>query len=116
MKLRKGETSVAFERDKAAALHFFDLAEQEIRSRFNSLYHNADKTLDQASLKTMQYTDTLPNSNFIIHQKSPNAEGTGRKPIREFVKQFLGVKDNPAIKLQNRDQEREDSEKQKHLQ
>ncbi len=115
MQLRKEESGSAFERDKAAALHFFDLAEREIRTRFDSLYHNADKTLDAAAKKTMLYTDTLPNSDFIIHQKSPNAQGSGRKPIREFVKQFVGTKENLTVKVQtNRD--KEDNEQHKPLQ
>ncbi len=115
MQLRKDESGVAFERDKAAALHFFDLAEREIRTRFDSLYYNADKTLDDAAKKTMNYTDTLPNSDFIIHQKSPNAKGTGRKPVKEFVKQFLGgKKDTQDVKVQAK--EREENENQKHLQ
>jgi hypothetical protein len=116
MQMKKGEHGVAYERDKSSAFHFFDLAEQEIRSRFDNLYHNADKTLAEAATKAMDYTNSLPNRDFYIHQKSPNAEGSGRKPIREYIKQFLGIKDNQTIRVQNRDNEGKESELPKHLQ
>jgi acyl-CoA dehydrogenase family protein 9 len=72
-----------FERDKAAGLHFFDLAECEIHDAIRSLYDNADDTmLKAAEAARLKHGDTLPNAQFIISERSPNAKGTGRTPSR----------------------------------
>ncbi|MBX3385099.1 MAG: acyl-CoA dehydrogenase family protein [Phycisphaeraceae bacterium] len=79
-----------FERDRAAAIHFFDLAELEIRENFRACYENADDTMLAAADAALKYTDTLPNSDFTIPERSPVAKGTGRAVSQDGIKQFPG--------------------------
>lgn len=85
-----GLTDLEFQRDLAAAIHFFDLAEVEMHDRFRNLYENADDTMLLAADAAMKHNDSLPNSLFIIPERSPNATGTGRKPSQLGIKQFPG--------------------------
>lgn len=86
-----GAADLEFQRDKAAALHFFDLAELEITSAFRAGYANADETMLAAADRALAYTDTLPNKAFVIPEKSPNARGTGRVVKQDGIKQFPGA-------------------------
>ncbi len=79
-----------FQRDKAAAIHFFDLAELEIRTNWRELYENADQTMLAAADAAMKHNETLPNSDFVIPEKSPTSRGTGKTPNQEGIKQFPG--------------------------
>jgi alkylation response protein AidB-like acyl-CoA dehydrogenase len=87
-----GVGDAEFQRDKAAAVHFFDLAEREIETRFRELYLNADGTMLSAADAAMAYTAALPNSDFVIPERSPIAKGTGRVAKQEGIKQFPGEK------------------------
>ena len=88
--LRAGAEGVEFERDKAAAMHFFDMAEVAIASAFRALYENADESMRKAASAALTYSDTLPNSDFIIPERSPVAQGQGRTPNQDAIKQFPG--------------------------
>ncbi|MFG0282869.1 MAG: acyl-CoA dehydrogenase family protein [Phycisphaerales bacterium JB039] len=81
---------VEFARDRAAAEHFFDLAEQEINACFRGLYENADKSMLKSATAALKHNETLPNELFIVPEKSPVAMGTGRPPARDGVRQFPG--------------------------
>lgn len=83
-------TDAEFARDKAAALHFFDVAEVAIHQSFRELYQNADDTMLEAAAAAIKHSDTLPNSEFYIPEGSPNAKGTGKPPKQEGIKQFPG--------------------------
>jgi alkylation response protein AidB-like acyl-CoA dehydrogenase len=85
-----GAGDLEFQRDKAAALHFFDIAEVEIHTRIRELYENADDTMLAAADIALKYSETLPNSIFVIPEKSPNAKGSGRMPKQDAIKQFPG--------------------------
>ncbi len=87
-----GVGDAEFQRDKAAAVHFFDLAEREIESKFRELYLNADDTMLTAADAAMAYTASLPNSDFVIPERSPIAKGTGRHVKQDGIKQFPGEK------------------------
>jgi alkylation response protein AidB-like acyl-CoA dehydrogenase len=87
--MRSGD-GLEFERDRAAALHFFDLAECAINANFRELYENSDDTMLEAAAATLKHNDTLPNEQFYIPEKSPVARGTGRQPKQEGIKQFPG--------------------------
>lgn len=89
--IRKGESGTEFDRNKAAAFHFFDLAELAIHNAFRQLHENADDTMLTAAAAALAHSQTQPNSDFIIPERSPNARGTGRKPHNEHVKQFPGT-------------------------
>ena len=45
-----------------------------------------------AAEATIKHNDTLPNSDFIIPERSPVAQGTGHKPKQDGIKQFPGNK------------------------
>lgn len=79
-----------FERDRLAALHFLDLAECEFHHAIRSLYDNADETMLKAAEAALRHGETLPNDQFIISERSPNAKGTGRTPRQDGIKQFPG--------------------------
>jgi alkylation response protein AidB-like acyl-CoA dehydrogenase len=84
-----------FERNKAAAFHFFELAECGVHTCFRELYENPDDTMLKASSAAMKYTATLPNNEFSIPEKSPVAQGAGRIRKQEGIKQFPG--DSEAV-------------------
>ncbi len=88
--MRHGADGLEFERDRTAAIHFFDLAEKAIHCCFRELYENADETMLKAADAAMKHNDSLPNSEFAIPEKSPNAKGTGRTAKQEGIKQFPG--------------------------
>lgn len=92
MDLRKGAGGAEFERDRAAALHFFDLAELTIDRCWRELTVNADDTMRPAAEAALAYTETLPYADFILPEKSPIAMGHGRTPKQEGIKQFPGDK------------------------
>ncbi|MCC6320146.1 MAG: acyl-CoA dehydrogenase family protein [Phycisphaerales bacterium] len=77
-------------RDKAAAFHFFDLAELEILERFRACYENPDPSMFTAADAAMKYTASLPNSLFVIPERSPTAKGTGKPVKQDGIKQFPG--------------------------
>jgi hypothetical protein len=83
-----------FARDRAAAIHFLDLAEVEIRENIRSMYENADDTMLDAADAALKHCQSLPNSSFIIPERTPlpGARGTGRTPGQDGIKQFPGEK------------------------
>ncbi len=90
--VRRGGEGAEFERDRAAAKHFFDLAEESIRENFRRLYENTDDTMLAAAAAALKYSETLPNELFSIPEKSPVAAGTGRRLKQDGIKQFPGEK------------------------
>jgi hypothetical protein len=83
-------TSLEWERDRAAAIHFFDLAEVAIHTSYRALYENPDDTMLAAAAAAIKHNDTLPNDQFVVPEKSPVAQGTGRPARQEGIKQFPG--------------------------
>ena len=90
MQLRKGERGVAFERDKAAALHFLRLADLKIRENVRELSRNADASMIEAAEAQYALTDTMPNEDFYIHESSPTDKGTGKPITTNSIQQFPG--------------------------
>lgn len=88
--LRAGEDGIEFERDRAAAEYFLDLAELEIRHRFGELTANADPAMLRAADAALKHNDTLPNGDFIIPERSPVAAGSGQTPRQDGIRQFPG--------------------------
>ncbi len=88
--MRAGVNGPEGERDREAAIHFMDMAEQEIERLFSELYRNADHSMLKAADAALRHNDTLPNDLFIIPEKSPVAAGTGRPPVRDGIKLFPG--------------------------
>ncbi|MBX3361635.1 MAG: hypothetical protein KF705_09395 [Phycisphaeraceae bacterium] len=80
-----------FERDRAAAIHFLDLAECEFHANIRALYDNADETMLRAADAALKHSDAMSNNQFISPRRSPNAKGSGRTPKQD------GIQTVPAI-------------------
>ncbi len=89
--IRNGEYGPAYERDKAALAHLFDLFEQAFYRNVGELRDNADVSMRQAAAATMRFVDTLPNADYYIHESSPIAAGTGKTVPTEHIRQFPGT-------------------------
>jgi alkylation response protein AidB-like acyl-CoA dehydrogenase len=90
MQIRKGEEGVEFERDKAAALHFVDLAELWCQEEWRALYDNSDETMRAAAAAAIEHNDALPIDKYITPERSPVAQDMGRKANQDFIRQFPG--------------------------
>jgi hypothetical protein len=91
LRAHAGNGDAEFQRDRAAAMHFFDLAEVEIRQRFTELYENADDTMLRAADVALAHNAAIAPSHFIIPERSPTPErGKGRTPGQQGIKQFPG--------------------------
>jgi acyl-CoA dehydrogenase family protein 9 len=90
-----GSSDLEFQRDRAAASHFFDIAEQAIHHNFRDLYENDDDSMLSTAAAALRYTETLPNADFSIPEKSPVAQGTGRPRKQDGIKQFPGDRHSP---------------------
>jgi len=88
--LRSGEDGPEFERDRAAAEHFLDIASHEIRRNILDLTDNTDETMRKAADAALKHNDTLPNDRFAIPEASPAAKGAGRDLPQDHIKQFPG--------------------------
>jgi hypothetical protein len=90
--LREGQSGPAFERDKAAAMYFFDLADLAIVAAFRAAYENADDSMRGAADKALAFSQTLPDGLFVIPEKTPTASrGMGRKPNTTHIQHFEGT-------------------------
>lgn len=86
-----GAGDLEFQRDKAAAMHFFDLAELEIHENFRAMDENADDTMLKAADAALAHNDTLAPGQFVIPEKSPTPlRGRGREKKQTAIKQFPG--------------------------
>ena len=88
--IRAGEDGPEFERDRAAALHFLDLAELSIRDNWRRVRVNEFQSMRSASDAAVAHNDSLPNSLFVIPEQSPSAKGSGRSLKQDAIKQFPG--------------------------
>jgi len=89
--IRAGVNGPEGERDRAAAMHFFDLAEQQIEQRFGELYRNPDESMRAAAAAALEHNQTLPPELFILPERTPtDLRGKGRPPVQAGVKQFPG--------------------------
>ncbi|MGB7159504.1 MAG: acyl-CoA dehydrogenase family protein [Tepidisphaeraceae bacterium] len=85
-----GAPDARFDRDKAAALYFMDMAQSEIQACFRALFDNDDASAMQAAAAALAHSEQLPNDSFAIPEASPNARGTGHKIEQNGIKQFPG--------------------------
>jgi alkylation response protein AidB-like acyl-CoA dehydrogenase len=90
--LKAGATGAAWERDRAAGLHFLDMAAHEYHHCVESLFRNPDETMELAAKAALAYSDTLPHARFVLPERSPNAMGQGRVVKKAFIKQFPGTR------------------------
>lgn len=86
-----GAGDLEYQRDKAAAMHFFDLAEIEIRDNFRHLLDHADDTMLKAADIAIRLSEATGPESFIIPEKTPTPQrGKGRTPKQDGIKQFPG--------------------------
>ncbi|MEM9664654.1 MAG: acyl-CoA dehydrogenase family protein [Bacteroidota bacterium] len=90
LQLRRGEYGPAFDRDRKAFVHLFDLLEIRFEENVRALRRNADASMRQSAATARRHSDTLPNERFYIHEASPIAQGTGKAVDTKHVKQFPG--------------------------
>ncbi len=95
LQLRTSRRDASYDRDKAAFAHLFDLLELKIYENIRALRKNADVSMREAAQAARDHSDTLPNSDYVIHESSPVAKGTGMPVLKEHVKQFPG--DHTAV-------------------
>jgi len=98
--IRSGQKGAAFDKDRAAFEHAFDLFELRIDDRLGSLRKNADTSMLKAAAAARSWNDTLPNEQYYIHESSPNAEGTGKEIDTHSIPQFPGDEpdaSNPSL-------------------
>ncbi len=88
--IRAGRRGPDHERDRAAFKHAFDLIELRILNCVRELRLNADDSMRDAADAARRQNDTLPNSDFYIHESSPVAGGTGRQIRTDMIRQFPG--------------------------
>ncbi len=89
--IRNGESGTEFDRNKASAVHFFDLAELAIHQAFRELHENADDTMLEAADLALAHSSALPNSLFYIPESSPTTKGTGKEHKQDHIRQFPGT-------------------------
>jgi alkylation response protein AidB-like acyl-CoA dehydrogenase len=88
--VRSGVKGLAYERDRTAFAHVFDLLELKIGANIRELRRNADDSMAEAASAARRHNDALPNRDYVIHESSPVAKGTGRPVAVEHVRQFAG--------------------------
>ncbi|MEO6434999.1 MAG: acyl-CoA dehydrogenase family protein, partial [Tepidisphaeraceae bacterium] len=79
-----------FDRDRAAAMYFMDMAESEIQTCFRGLFENDDVSAVAAANAALAHSAMLANEMFIVPESSPVAKGTGRTPTHDGIPQFPG--------------------------
>jgi acyl-CoA dehydrogenase family protein 9 len=85
---RSGANGVEQEYRNKVAEHFCDIAYQEFKKQIRMLRENSDSSLEAASKAALDFMDTMPNSDFVMPEKSPVAEGQGREVRQDHIRQF----------------------------
>ena len=88
--IRGGAYGAEWERDRAAAVYFIDMAEEKIKDNLRLLDKNTDTSMLRAANAAIAHSDTLPNADFYIHESSPSSKGTGLPVQTDAIKQFPG--------------------------
>jgi hypothetical protein len=88
--IRSGGHGEVYDRDRSAFEHAFDLLELRVHNLFGEMRVNADRSMREAAEAARYHSDTLPHSDFVIHESSPIARNQGRPVAREYVRQFPG--------------------------
>lgn len=78
------------DRDATALAYLFDLLDRKMHNNIGEMKDNADDNMRRAAAAARRHNDTLPNSDFYIHEASPIAKGTGSSIQTEHIQQFPG--------------------------
>ncbi len=88
--MASGETGAAWERDKAAGLHFLHMAHETIEENNRKVMKNSDDSMRRTAAAAISWMETLPTSDYYVHESSPIAAGDGHAIQKAYVKQFPG--------------------------
>ena len=88
--IRDGTNGEALAHETKIVEHLCELAAEEIDRQTRLLRHNTDATVPSAAQAIMKQMDALPNSDYVIPEKTPDesARGTGRVPDQTHIRQF----------------------------
>jgi acyl-CoA dehydrogenase family member 9 len=88
--IREGLDGAALEHDMAIVRHIMAIGGDEIDHALAALRRNTDKTMLAAAAVALKRAESLPNSDFVLPEKTPDlkARGTGRKPDQTHIQQF----------------------------
>lgn len=92
--MRNAARDLAFERDRAAFAHLFDLLEETFHQNVSLTRHHNDEGMRHAAETAMAFMERLPMDNFYVHEASPSAKGKGKAVPTAHIPQFPG--DAPA--------------------
>lgn len=88
--MRTRQYGPAYERDRAAFEHLFDLFQIKFLDNLRLLRKNGDKSAEKAADTAYAYVDTLPDTDFYVHESSPSKAGAGRAVRADHILQFPG--------------------------
>jgi alkylation response protein AidB-like acyl-CoA dehydrogenase len=86
--IRAGHDGVDVDYELSVGGYFLRHANLEIAREFRSLRENVDQSMRKTAAAVRKHIDTLPNEDFAVPERSPNAMGTGRELPQEHIKQF----------------------------
>jgi acyl-CoA dehydrogenase family protein 9 len=88
--IRHGISGEDLDRDRATVEHLFDLFEHEIEFQRRELRNNTDKSMLVAAASALKWSDSLPNSDYVIPEKTPveSARGSGKTVDQSMIQQF----------------------------
>ena len=88
--IRDGIDGAQLEHDMAIVRQVFALGGEEIDVCMRGLRKNSDQTMLSAAAAAMKRIESLPNSDYVIPEKTPDlsARGKGRKPDQTHIQQF----------------------------
>lgn len=78
------------QRDLTRGLHFIKQSELHVKELFLRLDRHADDSMLNCSEEAIKHNSTLNDSDFVIPEKSPVAEGKGRSNDQSSIQQFPG--------------------------
>ncbi len=88
--IRDGLDGALLERDRTLLNHICEIGMDRIRANIRALTDNHDDSMRKAAAVGLQYASSLPNSDFVMPESTPdeNAQGKGRAPDQTYIEQF----------------------------
>ncbi|MBL1217628.1 MAG: acyl-CoA dehydrogenase [Planctomycetes bacterium] len=86
--LRRGVSGAELDYEMKVGTYYIKYANSKSREEIRGLKDNVDEVMREAIGVVRGYIDSLPSEKYAIHEKSPNAQGTGRELPQDFIKQF----------------------------
>ena len=88
--IRTGTNGESLTEELRIVEHVCDIADHEIRAAIRELYVNTDQTMLACAEVAAKQVATLPDSNYVIPEKTPDksALGQGRVPDQTHIPQF----------------------------